>query len=463
MRVHKGLIEAPLFVVLAGAIAFPLSCGRTAIDWRNHVSFKAKNKEITVAHTEGDEVVKNKIRTNLDYVAISLDSAFFRNLPGLGDAEVAFGLSMDGIRSDQKPVRTVLDVRKGVGGNAFLSFDNLLAVEPFLYTGQNVTLTLQFQAIPDKSAPTIKAQVDGQKSFLRKIIPFNTAIVDKASELFGQVMNAVIWQKLDWKYSVTFFSADRIYREKPDLLFTAGRYIIIAIPPANASGFEHITATKLLKRLRLRGNRLVDLVRDEEYYDTPYVVINITRFKRYPATQDSKLFQTLKQMEEHIENQNWEMASSTIVQLPAIITADAIITSREKNFYRTQLDIFKLRMDVGQAKKNNQAEPELQALMKLIEKTYRMVAEFGDLSEKQDRFNDDLFEPHEYQNFAFQANQWVKRAEELHKDSGKDPAELKKLEEKLKMLLKKGAVMKPSADTPIFFVPYRVASNSVAK
>ncbi len=233
------------------------------------------------SHVTNEEIEDAKIRENKDKVAISLDAVFFRNLPRLGNASVVFGVSIEGIRADGKPFKAALDIRKGVGPHAFLSFNNIVAIEPFRYSGQNIRFSLQFHAVPPKNVPNVTDEfARWNKPCFR---PPESA--DEGADFYERVIEKV--DHADWKYSFTFVSADRPFVERPNLLLTAGRHVLIILPPSDASGFQRTTELSLPKRLRMRGVRLFDLERGTEYTDTPYIVINLTRLKRGESALNS--------------------------------------------------------------------------------------------------------------------------------------------------------------------------------
>jgi hypothetical protein len=376
------------------------------------------------------------ISTNLHYVSISLDSVFFRNLPGIGDADVAFGFEITGVLGDGKTIKTVLDSRKGVGENAFLSFDNLVVIEPFLYKGENMTMNFHFTAVPGPQSNFIRAQLVGPLGdSLKKINPIKEAGVAQGVSMFANVFGG--FAQKTWNYGTTFFPSDRVYRDKPDLLFTASRHILMATPPADAPAkYKELRPNKLMSKLKMRGNRLVWGSNDEEFTDLPYIVLNVTRYKRYPKT-DTKLRQTLQTIDAHIENGSLELAQSSLQGVGAVINDDQVITATEKNLERSLVKWREERIKSLRAKKDAQGDIELTHVKKELEHLFFTLGEFHK-----------ILEPFEIKDMLFRLNERLQRSDELMRDQKEDPALLAPFKSKYKMMAEKFADDKPAPLIP---------------
>ncbi|MBI3073928.1 MAG: hypothetical protein HYY84_17615 [Deltaproteobacteria bacterium] len=393
------------------ALTFVAGTGacRSTVDWKNHIAFRSTGAKLELSTWEANELATTAINTNLNYVAISIDSVFFRDLPGMLGADVALGFEITGVLGEGRTIKTVLDTRKSVGEYAFLNFDNLVALEPFLYRGENVTLNFHFTAVPAAESTFLKAQLQGPAGdALKRINPMKYVGVEQGMNMFSSIFG---FRAKSWTYGTTMFPADRIYRDKPDLLFAAGRHVLIAVPPANAPPkYRHLKPHVLFKTLKLRGNRLVSIANEEEFTGLPYVVINITRYKRYPKT-DTPLRSAVANIDKHIEQGSPELALATLKGLGALINEDPYITATEKNLERSLMNWREERIKTMLAKKNDAKDEEALHIRKELDLLLFSLNEF--------RL---VLEPFEIDNYLYQINERLLRAEHLMKEAKEDPA-----------------------------------------
>jgi hypothetical protein len=318
-----------------------VGCGAAALDWRNHASFRTSGAghDIKIAQIEPGENVKAGISQNVHYVSVALDTVFFRDLPGLRDRSVVMGIEIDGVLEDNKKLRGVLDVKESVSKHAFLSFDNVMAVQPFLYRGRAITITVHFRAIPKNDVPIVSQATLAKLG--AKLDPLKREMVEQAGEKFTQVLGAIGGGTKTWSYSFTLYPPDSTHKDKPEMLFTATRHVLLAIPPADAPKAlrAKLNPYKLIEHLKMRGNRLIDSKTGEDFVDSPYLVLNITRFKRYPTQDDTKLAQARKQADKFIDERNFEMVPTIVRTINVEIANDKVLTQREKNLERAYNDI----------------------------------------------------------------------------------------------------------------------------
>jgi hypothetical protein len=401
----KKLLAA---ATLAAATLALSACGPSHIDWRNHQSLRSAgkgHKNVTMSHVDPNEVVDNAISRDLHYVTIALDSVFFRNLPGImSGATVVFGFEVQGVLPGGKSIKTVFEPIKSVGENSHLAMDNLTVIQPFLYTGQNMTITLYFQAVEEGESVNIAGRIQGAAGLLKKLNPMADIAVNTAKSLFTSILGAFRKKEMQWKYSFTLYPADSVYRDKPELLFLAGRHILVATPPSTAPKAlrQKVNFKVLTTQIKMRGNRLVWKESDEEYTETPYIILNITRYKRYPA-EETELRKVIKQVESLYETGAYERALEQLRNVGAAIADDKIITQNEKNLERALMDYRKAKIEAGIAKqKGDNAE---------FIKQNELQVKF--LNTLQTEFKD-ILEPAEFKDFEFQ----VGRLKRIIKESG---------------------------------------------
>lgn len=393
-------------LLLAAALVAATGCS-LGVHWRSHASFRSMGKDLALAHIDPDEVVRGKISANLHYVTIALDSVFVRNLPGLFGRSVALGLEVTGILPGGKAIQTVLDVKEGAGEHGFLSFDNVALIQPFLYTGQNLTITLHFRAVPRGEVQHMKGRLAGAGDVVRKIDPAKFGALETGVDLFRSVMGAFLREKLSWKYQFTLYPADSIYRDKPEMLLTAARHILLLVPPADAhSELRAFRPEVVMKYLKMRGNRLVWRTDGKEYTETPYIVLNITRYRRYP-NPDTELRKIARQVDTLIEQGNYDLARGMLGQLGAAIHNDTIITAQEKNLERSWRDWREARIAAALARRNNDKQEELR----------QIETEIRILTHMRKHFSRILY-PYETRDLDYKVSQLGLRAELLGRETG---------------------------------------------
>ena len=349
------------------------------VSWSNHVSFRSHGKGVQLSHVDQDAVVLGRIRRNLHYVSIALDSVFFRDLPGFTGRSVVFGFELRG--AGPKPIKTVLDVIESAGEHSFLALDNALVMQPFLYGGQNIEMTLWFRATSKDSANNIKGRLSGAGDVLKRLNPLARDALDVASSLFEGVIGAFVQREQSWKYTFTLHPFDSTFRDKPDLLFTAGRHILMSSPPAGApSPYRVLRPAKLIQYLGMRGNRLMWRHNDEEFTELPYIILNITRYKRYPRP-DTPLREAVDTAEKFYAQDNLERARAAIKNVGSAILDDRVITQREKNLEQLWNEYREARIDTATAQKSSDTPKVLEGMLAQIKFLGEILANFAEILE----------------------------------------------------------------------------------
>lgn len=403
-----------------------LSC-RSYVNWNNHTSFRSQGKDMQLSQVDPSEVLQGKISANLHYASVALDSVFFRDLPGLFGRSVAFGLEITGVLKDGKAIKTVLNVSDSVGEHSFLSFNNVVSIQPFLYTGQNITITLHFRVVPKSAASNIKGRLQGAGDKVRSINPMRYAALDTGIDLFSSIISSALGGKeMAWKYTFTLHPVDSTMRDKPDMLFTAARHILLCMPPTNApKAFKKLKPRYLLRMLKLRGNRLVWRKSGDEYDSTPYIILNITRYKRYPKG-DTKLRQMARLVDNLTENGNYELARSNLRNLGVAINDDPVITENERNLERTWLDFRRARIEAALAEKGGDHQKRLEQLTLQIRHLGMIRRQF-----------DKVLYPYEIKKIEYKASRLIMTGEQLARKVGGSVQELKNAIELYKIAVRK--------------------------
>jgi hypothetical protein len=398
--------------MLLGLCASAMGCRSGGVDWSNHISFRATGPDLHLSQIDPRELVRGRVSRNLHYVSIALDAVFFRNLPGSsGDPEdFVFGVEIQGALPDGRVVKTVSDVRRTAGSNAFLSFDHLMLLEPFLYTGQNITLHLHFRRATPAEAMSIRSRLAGAGSLVRKLNPTAIQALESARQLFAGIIGAVDGRHRAWAYSFTLHPSDGVIRDKPDMLFTAARHILLTTPPPSApEALRRIRPQQFVQGLKLRGNRLVWKDTEEEYTLTPYIILNITRYKRYPRP-DTELRKLVAELRNHIESKNLVMARRLLPALGAAIARDPVITSTEKNLERAWAELWEARIGAMAAAEASDKAAELGHIARELRLLLKIKAQFRP-----------ILEPFELKDITFELGRRRDEAEERAREVGEAP------------------------------------------
>jgi hypothetical protein len=392
-----------LLCVCATFFALSSAC-RVGVEWKGHASFRAFGADLRLSKIDPGEPLRGEVSANLHYVTVALDTVFVRSLPALAGRNVLLGVEIGGIRPGGKPLHSVVGVQASAGEHGFLAFDNATVVEPFLYTGQNLTITLHFRVVAPQHLEGLRGRIAGAGDLVKRLNIANSAALEAASDLFRTTLGS-FQEEATWKYQFTLYPADSVYRDKPQILLTAARHILMLLPPADtASDLRAFTPEKVRSYLRMRGNRLVWRQTGEEYTETPYIVLNITRYRRYP-NREREVVRLARQIDESIDQGNLDRAKALLPELAAAIGNDTIITAQEKNLERAWSELRETRIAAARAKREGKAAEELAQIERQV----------GHLQYLRTHFAPILY-AFERKDMDFQVGQLLLRAKSLSKD-----------------------------------------------
>src|SRR5438552_8879431 len=111
-------------------VATTAACGST-VEWRYYAPFRVIGQERAVSPVDPAEVHYAGVASKLHYVSITVDSVFYRNLPGTMGKEVAIGIDLGGALP--APVKTVSEPSSAQGQEGLLFFERPFAIDPFIY------------------------------------------------------------------------------------------------------------------------------------------------------------------------------------------------------------------------------------------------------------------------------------------------------------------------------------------
>jgi hypothetical protein len=361
-------------------ILFPLLCScASGIEWTRHMALRAYGKGLALSEIDPDEQVKAAVRPQLDYVSVSVERVFFKDVPVALSGSVAVGLEVTGLAPGNRAVKTVLGV-KSIGASREVRFDEAIALQPTLYTGREVTISLHFRRMPGSHTQAALGRVQGSWDLLRKIDPALPATLDQPLNIFQQVMEGPATAKEPlWSYQTTFIPFGAI-RDKPDRIFTAARHILVLLPPSNTSGaWGRLKPSDIPKFLKVEGGRLLWRHTGREYEATPHIIVNVRRYRRYPRETEVEKFLRRADVlyEQGPAGGFFLLGRIALMSAAEALVHDRILTSQEKNLVREWLQFRHRRYDSDEARSKSDKNRELENYYAQIRSLGVIRQEFG--------------------------------------------------------------------------------------
>src|SRR5207237_10439418 len=123
-------------------------------------AFLAYGNGLQPSECDAEEQAQAAVRPHLDYVSISVERVFFRDVPAALSGSVAVGMEVNGLAANDQPVKTVLGV-KSIGADRTVRFDEAIVLQPTLYTGRNLAISLHFRRLPSRDAENALGRIQG--------------------------------------------------------------------------------------------------------------------------------------------------------------------------------------------------------------------------------------------------------------------------------------------------------------
>ena len=393
------------------------SC-ESGIQWSRHLALRAYGRALVLSEIDPDEQAKAVVRPQLDYVSISVERVFFRNVPAALTGAVAVGLEVTGIAPGGQSVKTVLGV-KDVGPSREIRFDEAIALQPTLYTGREVNVKLVFRRMPGEHKQAALGRIQGSYDLLRKLDPAIPESLTQPLRIFEQVIDgpAAANNPL-WSYQTTFIPPSAI-RDKPDRIFTAARHILILLPPKGTPGaWGKLKASTLPKYLRVEGGRLVWRHSGQEYDATPHVIINVRRYRRYPkATEVEKFMRRADVLyEQGTRGGFYLLGRIALMSAGESLVSDQVLTGPEKNLTREWIEFRRRRFDADEAKGKGEKKTQLE----------HMYGEIRSLGVIRQEFTKILY-PFEVKDIEYKVTTLANQTKELAAELGESLVRLEDL------------------------------------
>lgn len=335
-----------LHILIAACVFW--SCGATSsqfVNWQNHVTVRTcvddpnapaqDTMDLCTGYRRAQEVVG--AITDVHYAVIQIERVFFRDLPEwTRDTEVCVDVSIRGLLPGGKEYRQVLDIVH-VNKEAYLQLQNLSVNFPIRYANRVVSIQFSIRELDDVAAA--KKWFDAGKKLLASV---------KSSPISGGFLGAVLLSEItqdvaaivieelakdDHVFSlkqVDFLPVANTTGTQEQLMFTEGRYVVVAVPPADIYDYMHkvfgtypeqLDREWLLSSAAYKGGYLVLKELAANYLYTPYVAFNFAVLKRY--ADRSPVVESLKRASRSIELKQIDQAEGFLAQASAAFDADA--------------------------------------------------------------------------------------------------------------------------------------------
>jgi hypothetical protein len=395
-KLSTGLLLASL---LAG-------CGAT-VDWRYYAPFRVIGQERAISPVDPAEVHYAGVATNLHYVSLTVDSVFYRNIPGTAGREVALGIDVVGA-VPSRDLKVVSEPAAARGPQGLLFFERPLAIDPFLYRGVPLRITFTFRDVGPDESKNLRGRLSslGLLGGARKLIPG----ADEKLNLFATQFESFLGKAHKDKLFTYGFSLYPSTMEgvRLDMVVTGGRHVFIAIPGSDAPKFiQKVKPADLIYKLRLAGRRLEWRHDGREYTESPYIILSVIRYKRYPS-EDIPLRKAVKDVDRMIEQGNWDMARSNLPNIGAALLDEKSITQMEKNLEQAWKDVRAARIDAGVATKQGDKEGQLEAMLRQVKLLGYIGKDFQQ-----------ILEPFEVKDIQFQVRRLTRLVTDLASELSK--------------------------------------------
>lgn len=390
-------------VALTLACAFAAGCAGSA-EWRYYAPFRLHPQDQVLWNVDPAEIHFAGVASKLHYVSMSVDAVYYRDLPNTRGRQVAIGFELDGALPG-RALKTISEPVTAKQPNGALFFGRPFEIEPFLYRGLPLKLTLTFRDVGPTESKNLLGRLQALALGVGRALSADA--VDKLAvhqAQFEGFLGKAHSGKLH-RYTFTLYPID-MDGVRQDLTLTAGQHVFIAIPAQGApKEITQVRPADLLYKLRLRGRQL-EWRDGREYTESPYVVLSIRRYRRYPR-DDAPFRREAQKVDRLIEQGNLTLARSNLANVATALLEEKAITQMERNLELARQDVRAARIEAGLQVGDTQKAARLAALV-------RHVKRLGDIG----RDFAQILEPAEVKELAFEARRLGRQARELGAELG---------------------------------------------
>lgn len=412
MKTRSLLSAAALSAALSTA-----AC-QSGVDWTRHLSLRAYGSGVRLSEVDPTEPAKAAVRPQLDYVAISVERVYFKGVPSALTGAVAVGLEVQGIAPGTDPVKTVLGV-KDIGPGGEVRFDEMIALQPTLYTGREVQITLHFRRMPAQHKQAALGRVQGSWDLLRKLDPALASTLAQPLSIFQQVIDGpATVREPTWTYSVRFVPMN-VAQSSPERVFSAARHILIMLPPKDTAGaWGKLRTSDLPRYLKVENGRLFWRHTGREYEATPHIILNVRRYRRYPRENEVDKF--LRRADVLYEQGNQQgfflLGRIALMSASESLVGDKILTVQEKNLTREWITFRHRRYDADEAGARGDKKGQLEHM-------YSQIRSLGVIRKEFPR----VLYPYEVKDIEYKVTSLAVKSQMLAKELGEPEAKLDEL------------------------------------
>jgi hypothetical protein len=399
----------PIACLLIGTM---LSACAPTVEWRYYAPFRVAGPERFVTPVDPAEVHFAGVASKLHYISMTIDGVFFRNLKGTFKKQVALGIDLSGA-IDKQDIKTVSEPVEVTGNQGYIFFERPFSIDPFLYNGKPLRLTLTFRDVTPQEALNLKGRLSalGLSGVAAKIIPGATEKLEQHANQFEAFLGKAHKGKI-YSYTFSLYPSD-MEGVRQDLVVTGGRHVFIAIPAKQSPKFiKKVQPADLAYKLRLAGRRLEWRHDNSEYNDSPYLLLSIIRYKRYPG-EDTPLKKAEKNIDQLIEQSNWKLARTNLPNIGTALLSEKSITQLERNLETAWRDVREARIDAGEAATGGNKDAQLTALLKQVKLLGYIGKDFQQ-----------ILEPAEVKDILFQTKRLARQVGELAAELQKPEADV---------------------------------------
>jgi hypothetical protein len=265
---------------------------------------------------------------------------FLRDVPGLeGFSHWVAGWEVDGVLRNGGSVKAAFGPVHAPGKEGGVFIDSPTAIEPSVYGGRNIGITLRIKGVPPERLDSVGSLARAAGPDFVSVQPHSELSVAVGRDIHTKIFQEALKDGPEWTYDLTLYPG--IHRDKSDLLVLAGRHVLFFAPAGQK---------RLAEELELRGHRLFWKESGAEYTDSGYAILNIVRYRRYPSN-DTELRKIVQRVEVLYEKGNYEEAARLLDEIAPAINADLVITQEEKNLERSLVDVRRVKIEAAIAKR----------------------------------------------------------------------------------------------------------------
>lgn len=355
------------------------------VAWGRAIAFREQSPEGPLVPPSRGERHVHKVSRAVHYVSIELEGAAFLRLPNVeAGREVVVGAEVVGLLPGDRAVHTVAALRATAEKTGLFTLEGLRLFSPVVYSGRILRVTLYARSLSEKEAAAVRGRL--ASGGLGNDAPdvHDDAALARRREQFDMVVNAA-GTRTPWQWSFELRPADENQGGAPGELLTATRHILLLAPPAGAGNELRASEPSLLApRLRRRGARLVDDT-GALHASSPYVLLNVLRYHRYPEAKASALTLLRRRIEESLANGTLDSAEADLKTLGRVLLESRHLSVDERALETERGACERARLGRLRATKAGEKAAEREATLEELRAWARLRDRYPELLDEGER------------------------------------------------------------------------------